>query len=595
MSPVLPRPLAFSLLRTRRDAPTWRPGRDPRAEAHPGPSGSPRVAGRSVVVVGGGIAGLSAATELAERGVKVTLLEREQQLGGRVGSWPVEVGDRTTAMSRGFHAFFRQYYQLRALLRRADPTLSALRAVDDYPLVLKDGPRDSFARIPRTPPLNLVGFVASSPSFPVKALTEVDLDAAMGLLDVSFPQTYTDLDGVSAADVLDRLRFPHSARHLALEVFARSFFADPRVFSGGELVAMFHTYFVGSAEGLLFDVANDDFDAALWQPLGRYLSGLGTEIRTGCSAHQVTDTGEGVVVETDAGPISADAVVIATDRAPLQRLVAASPGLGDEEWRSRVAGQRQAPRFAVWRRWLAARPTPGTPDFLGTSGYGPLDNISMVHQFERSAADWAEQTGGSVVELHAYAVDDDAARDAAGAEELRRELAAQQDLLHPELADAECVAEQWLLLDDCPLVDTSPWALRPGVETPNPRVVLAGDGIRCDYPVALMERAATTGVLAANQLLQGWGGAGTTVWTAPTRPRFRGVGLARRALRRLPARTAQHGIEQDGVEQHGVEQHGVEQHGVEQHGVEQHGVEQHGVEQHGGVHPTADVSTVSKS
>jgi hypothetical protein len=31
--------------------------------------------------------------------------------------------------------------------------------------------------------------------------------------------------------------------------------------------------------------------------------------------------------------------------------------------------------------------------------------------------------------------------------------------------------------------------------------VLAGDGIRCDFLVALMERAATTGLLAANQLL----------------------------------------------------------------------------------------------
>ena len=43
-----------------------------------------------VVVVGGGIAGLAAATGLAERGVRVTLLEREDQLGGRVASWPVE-------------------------------------------------------------------------------------------------------------------------------------------------------------------------------------------------------------------------------------------------------------------------------------------------------------------------------------------------------------------------------------------------------------------------------------------------------------------------------------------------------------------------
>ena len=46
-------------------------------------------------------------------------------------------------------------------------------------------------------------------------------------------------------------------------------------------------------------------------------------------------------------------------------------------------------------------------------------------------------------------------------------------------------------------------------------LVLAGDGIRCDYPVALMERAATTGFLAANALLHGWGVAGHDLWTVP--------------------------------------------------------------------------------
>lgn len=113
-----------------------------------------------------------------------------------------------------------------------------------------------------------------SPSFPVTALRDVDISAALGLLDVRFPETYTELDGVSASDVLDRLRFPQQARHLALEVFARSFFADPRDFSGGELVAMFHTYFTGSAEGLLFDVPDAPYDEALWAPLGRYLHRL---------------------------------------------------------------------------------------------------------------------------------------------------------------------------------------------------------------------------------------------------------------------------------------------------------------------------------
>ena len=36
-------------------------------------------------------------------------------------------------MSRGFHAFFRQYYNLRALLRRADPGLRAADPGDRLP------------------------------------------------------------------------------------------------------------------------------------------------------------------------------------------------------------------------------------------------------------------------------------------------------------------------------------------------------------------------------------------------------------------------------------------------------------------------------
>jgi isorenieratene synthase len=50
--------------------------------------------------------------------------------------------------------------------------------------------------------------------------------------------------------------------------------------------------------------------------------------------------------------------------------------------------------------------------------------------------------------------------------------------------------------------------------------VLAGDGIRIDLPVALMERAATTGWQAANCLLARWGLAGHELHTVPTRGRL---------------------------------------------------------------------------
>lgn len=520
MSPVLPRP-----------AQQWRPGADKRAVWHPGAPGAASDERRHhVVVVGGGIAGLAAATGLAERGVRVTLLEREAQLGGRVRAWPVEAGGTATTMSRGFHAFFRQYYNLRALLGRSDPGLSRLVPVVDYPLSLKDGPTDSFTSVPRQPPLNIAAFVARSPSFRLRDLAAVDVDAAMGLLDVSFPRTFTDHDGTSAAEVLDRLNFPHAARHLALEVFARSFFADPRDFSGGELVGMFHAYFLGSAEGLLFDVPDDDYDTALWAPLGRHLTGLGVDLRTGVEVEGVAESAGGVVVTAGGEAVDADAVVLATDRAPLQRLVAGAPWLGDAAWRERLAGLGHAPRFAVWRLWFDRPVAAGTPPFLATSGHGPLDNVSALELFESGARAWATAHGGSVVELHAYAVPD-----GTGDDELRAELRAELSALHPELDGATVVHEEWLVRDDCPLVGTDPWATRPGVVTPDQRVVLAGDGVRCALPVALMERAATTGWQAASALLDGWGVAGHGLWTVPVEPRHRVVPPLRRALARVPA------------------------------------------------------------
>ncbi len=93
---------------------------------------------------------------LAERGMGVTLLESERYLGGRLGAWDDQLADGTPfQMERGFHAFFRQYYNLRALLRRVDPALSFLKAAPDYPILTGDGGCESFAGLPARPPLNV--------------------------------------------------------------------------------------------------------------------------------------------------------------------------------------------------------------------------------------------------------------------------------------------------------------------------------------------------------------------------------------------------------------------------------------------------------
>ncbi|BFO17768.1 hypothetical protein SHKM778_41560 [Streptomyces sp. KM77-8] len=281
------------------------------------PPGARRIEGTrpTTAVVGGGIAGLAAATALAERGVAVTLYEREPFLGGRAGGWPTRLADGTRAtMSRGFHAFFRQYYNLRGLLRRTDPGLERLTGLPDYPLWHSDGLRDGFRHVPRTPPWSALGFAALSPSFRLRDLRRMSLPAALPLFDVRVPDVYARLDGVSAHDFLDAVGFPPGARHLAFEVFSRSFFADPRRLSAAEMVLMFHIYFLGSAEGLLFDVPAAPYPAALWEPLAGYLGRHGARIRTGTAVEHLAPTGGGgYEVATTEEEARHDTVVLALD------------------------------------------------------------------------------------------------------------------------------------------------------------------------------------------------------------------------------------------------------------------------------------------
>ncbi|PPJ11092.1 isorenieratene synthase [Nocardia nova] len=507
-------------------------GRDPRRVRLPaapgrmdvGAGGQPRP---RVAVVGAGIAGLAAATGLAERGFRVDVIERERYLGGRVGGWTETLPDGTAlAMNRGFHAFFPQYYNLRKLLSRSDPGLTRWQRVDDYPLIDAQGRRDGFRHLPRTPPWNAVAFALRSPTFRLRDLIRMDPSAAAPLAAVSVPRIYRQLDDVDADTFLQRINFPVAARHLAFDVFSRSFFAAPQQMSAAELATMFHIYFLGSSEGLVFDTIRDNFDVGLWNPLRDHLTAPDVtgrpgrvDFHTGVGITRIDTDGPGFRLHADNGAgLSADAVVLAADVAGLRDIVAASPELGTAEWRERVAALALAPAFVVHRLWLDRPLRRDRPSFLATGNLSPIDNISVVDRYESAAARWARQRGGSVVELHAYA----AAPELPGAsvrEAVRERLYARLHEIYPESGQARVVAERTLWRRDCPRFAPGDFANRPEVTTPHPRLMLAGDGIRVDLPVALMERAATTGWLAASTLAQHWRAAGHSLQTVPNRGR----------------------------------------------------------------------------
>ena len=94
-------------------------------------------AGRRVLVLGGGLAGMTAALELARAGAKVTLIERAAYLGGKAG---VEAGNTTDCnpapgarYEHGYHIFAPWYENVFELLDSAGVQRVGVE-IDDPPL-----------------------------------------------------------------------------------------------------------------------------------------------------------------------------------------------------------------------------------------------------------------------------------------------------------------------------------------------------------------------------------------------------------------------------------------------------------------------------
>jgi zeta-carotene desaturase len=108
-----------------------------------------------VVVVGGGFAGLSAATALAERGARVLVLEARPTLGGRATAFTdPATGER---VDNGQHVLFGCYHETFRLLRRIGTESSVcLQSRLSVGVIDRNGRRSRLTCPPLLPPFHLV-------------------------------------------------------------------------------------------------------------------------------------------------------------------------------------------------------------------------------------------------------------------------------------------------------------------------------------------------------------------------------------------------------------------------------------------------------
>lgn len=269
--------------------------------------GKPRV-----VVIGGGIAGLSAAIELAERNCDVTLLEQGPHLGGRMAAWTERALGEEFPVEHGFHGFFAQYYNLDDLLRRAG-AFDNILDTGGYPLAFADREEELFGRTTTIFPFNLLSVVRHSKTLELKGFTN-DGDRSDDLMRFDGEKTFAELDNLDLDTFFVQRKINRPFIETMLEPFARTTFNRPARLSAAEALRFFHFYFTGNPDGMSFRYAKQDLGAAVLRPLGKHLERARGTVRLATAARKlVIKDGRvaQVIVDGGAGEVTATRVPVA--------------------------------------------------------------------------------------------------------------------------------------------------------------------------------------------------------------------------------------------------------------------------------------------
>lgn len=448
---------------------------------------------KTVAVIGGGIAGISAACNLAERGFDVHLFEKENFLGGKVGSWEFQSNGETLRTEHGFHGFFRQYLNLRNFLKKVGAH-KHLIPIDDYTILFDKNKKQGFKGLDNTPLLNVLALrkfgIVDWKTF----LNPLGLPF-INLLTFNFSTTYKKFDWESFASFANRTHMNDKMR-LVFNSFSRAFFAEPEDMSMAELIKSFHFYFLSNEDGLLYDVLDSDFQNSFIAYVEDFLKKYDAKIYRSTPVTQLAKTETGFSVNG----MAFDYCVLCTDVKHTKRLIAQAKGFESYPYTlSQLTSLKQSGRYAVLRLWTDKfEADKALPFFIFTDRLKCLDSVTLYHKMEKESAAWSVLNNGGIFELHSYAVPKDLVSD----EEVKFHL--MNELYHyfPELRGMKILHEYFQHRDDFPGFHTNQYASRPEVKTDVPGFYLAGDWVKMSNCTMLMEAAYTSGSMAANYIMQ---------------------------------------------------------------------------------------------
>jgi 15-cis-phytoene desaturase len=277
-----------------------------------------------VIVVGAGLAGLSAAVELVEKGKQVVVLEDRKELGGRTSNWNQDGME----VESGLHRMLGFFEALPELLTKVGVKEDEIIAwTDEIEIRLPEGkPTAVFGLAPLNDPLKTVWTTLTNNDF-VSPTQKLDLGKFLVKGFSKFKDDKDSLDRLTVDEMARKEGLDEETIHRVLVPLTEGLFFLPiNRYSALNFFALFAPYL----DKLHFSRAGaflGGMSQVMIEPMADYLKKHGVEIKTKSTVRELLVKDNRITgVASDQGKFEAEQVILATALAPAQLLIRESIG-----------------------------------------------------------------------------------------------------------------------------------------------------------------------------------------------------------------------------------------------------------------------------
>jgi carotenoid phi-ring synthase / carotenoid chi-ring synthase len=456
----------------------------------------------NAIIIGGGVAGLTAALHLAERGLKPLVLEADERAGGRLsGRDDIMVNDHRFTNEHGVHGIWSSYVNFKHMLGRHEILPQLIPAIEEQWIYragnfIGRAPIGSVIRHSKLPaPLHYIHLFLL-PQF----LWMLDIRDWAGIFNVwSTLLMAIGIDPFVEDQPLEGLTFGESLkrwgpamRALFFGLTRNGLSTDPSQVPLAGFLAFLRFYTVMRRDAWAFEYLPNGSGEVI-EKLSAKIKELGGGIRFRSRVKRMERMGDWIVhFESDGvhESINPDYVILASDSPAAESIIKSSFPSDGLFFPHGLA-------HAVIRLWFDQQPRKH-PEAGIFSGDFIMHNFFWLDKIYRDYQKWSAETGGACIELHVY-----------GPEEVLQQsdpvmltnVLTDFYRAFPELKGHLIKPHLQRNAATHTLPALGARGTHLGIETPWENFFCAGDWVWMQNPSFFLERACVTGIEAANQVL----------------------------------------------------------------------------------------------